>query len=263
MEAEQLFLELDTCNRLTSGDKLQLITIGACIWKHNAILPGKQRILAANSPSPCMFPLKIGRLIFFSLQGKYICSFSIDCKPLEGQQRPCALRPTVVTETVVRSGWGSEPHRVGQRTRIDELKQITEGNSLPQQHITQILHRKGEYTRRVRAAPAKGRTQTQTVVSYNCWRPLSLIGLEMKEEHGNRSQLHLFLSYLLQGSHCCRPWTPPSALLVLLQGGLRKSPTPVASALPAAGYRFGALEPCCFFLGCSSHPSVESTWRCF
>lgn len=95
----------------------------------------KTTYLAANSPSPCMFPLKIGYLIF-SLQWKYICSFSIDCRTLEDQQGPHALCPTIITEAGVWPGcsWaGSEPPWIRQYTRTDELKEITKGNSLPWQ----------------------------------------------------------------------------------------------------------------------------------
>lgn len=56
--------------------------------------------LAANSPSPCMFPLKIGYL-FFSAFSEKVSAPSVSTVQPQGPQ---ALCPTIVSETVPWSG---------------------------------------------------------------------------------------------------------------------------------------------------------------
>jgi len=74
MEPEQLFLEPGTgaCmqqKRSMPGGKLQPITIGACMWKHNVVLPGKQRIQQPTLPLLAMFRLEIGYWILSAFSG--------------------------------------------------------------------------------------------------------------------------------------------------------------------------------------------------
>lgn len=60
--------------------------------------------LAANSPSPCMFSLKIGYLCF-SAFNENVSALSVSVvQPLEYRQGPQALCPTIVSETVAWSG---------------------------------------------------------------------------------------------------------------------------------------------------------------